>query len=258
MSTDFDYAAGPHGLSIEQVLQFHEEGYIGPLRACSPDEARQFIETAETDVLSAEMEPEDWPSPSRKHDRHRDSGLVYDFLTQSTIVDPVRSIYGPDLLLWTSHFWKKAPGETGVPWHQEQHFSAIEPPVTATIDLALDPVDETAGCMQVVPGSHEEFIPHGEAAGAESQGLADPAYVDEAAAVNVELEAGEFVLYNSRLAHRTLDNDTDEAHRSISCRMTNPTVHIKSGSALMYDGHASLLVNGEDRHGINRTAEPPE
>lgn len=253
-----EYQQTAEGQSREQVEQFHEEGYLGPLRACSPEEATEFIETAEAEILSGDSYPLDQTDKSIKHDRHRDSRLVYEFLSQPSIVQPIASVYGPDLLLWTSHFWKKDSGENGVPWHQEQHFSAVEPPVTATIDLALDPVDERSGCMEVIPGSHERFVPHGDAGGAESQGLADPECVDEERAVSIPLEPGEFVLYNSRLLHRTLDNDTGTPRRSISCRMTKPTVKIQRDSPLMYDDHASIVVTGEDRHGINPTVEPPE
>lgn len=257
MVTDYGHCQLDEGLSYEQVEQFHERGYLGPLRACSPERAMEFAETAEQEVLTGEY-PLEHTDKSIRHDRYRDSKRVYDFLSQSSIVETVASVYGLDLLLWTSHFWEKDPDESGVPWHQEQHFSAVEPPVTATIDLALDPVDREAGCMEVVPGSHEEFVSHGEAAGAESQGMVNPNAVDEDRAVSVPLEPGEFVLYNSRLLHRTLDNDTDRRRRSISCRMTMPMVKIRRDSPLMYDEHASIVVHGEDRHGINPTVAPPE
>ncbi|MFD1564459.1 phytanoyl-CoA dioxygenase family protein [Haloarchaeobius amylolyticus] len=244
-------------LSYEKVKQFHKDGYLGPLKACSPDEAAEFAESVEVEILNGDGYPLDHTDKSIRHDRHRDSQLVYDFLSQPSIVNRIQSLYGPDLLLWTSHFWEKEPGESGVPWHQEQHFSAVEPPVTATIDLALDPVDETSGCMEVIPGSHEQFVPHGEAAGAESQGLADSEYVDQSCARSIPLKAGEFVLYNSRLLHRTLANGTDRERRSVSCRMTPPIINIQHESPLMYDDHASIVVSGEDRYGINRTVEPP-
>lgn len=244
-------------LSREEVLKFHTEGYLGPIKACSPEEARQFVEQFEADVLEQDSYPLEDADVSARHDRHLDSRLVYEFLTQPSIVETISAIYGSDLLLWSSHFWEKDPEESGVPWHQEHHFSAVEPPLTATIDLALDPVDEEAGCMGVIPGSHERAVPHTEADGAESQGWVDPEYVDAEDSVRVELEAGEFILYNSRLLHRTYTNDTDARRRSFSCRMTTPEVWIKSDSPLMYDGHESIVVSGEDSHGLNETTEPP-
>lgn len=244
-------------LSREEVVEFHENGYLGPIKACSPERARQFAEQFEEEILGRNSSPLEDVDVSNRHDRHRDSRLVYEFLTQPSIVETISDIYGPDLLLWSSHFWEKDPGESGVPWHQERHFSAVEPPVTATIDLALDPVDEEAGCMGVVPGSHEQDVPHTEAGGAESQGFADSEYVNTDNSVRVELEAGEFVLYNSRLLHRTYRNDTETRRRSFSCRMTTPAVWIKSDSPLLYDGHESIVASGENWHGLNETGEPP-
>lgn len=244
-------------LTKEQVEQFYEEGYLGPLKACSPEEAREFREQA-WNTLETENYPLQDADVSPRHDRHRDSRLVYDFVTQPGIVEKISDIYGPDLLLWTSHLWEKGPGEEGVPWHQEQHFSAIEPPITATLDLALDPYDEKSGCFQVIPGSHEGFIPHTGADGAESQGYADRDYFDESEAVSVELEPGEFLVYNSRLLHQTLDNDTDRSRRTVSCRMTTPLVNILTDSPIMYDDHEAIVVKGEDWHGLNATTTPPE
>ncbi|MFB6176111.1 MAG: phytanoyl-CoA dioxygenase family protein, partial [Halobaculum sp.] len=227
---------------------------LGPIRACSPSAAREFVETFETEVLGSESDDRE---ASPRHDRHLDSRSVYEFLTQSSIVETIRSIYGSDLLLWSSHFWEKEPGEEGVPWHQERHFSAVEPPVTATIDLALDPVDETSGCMGVIPGSHERAVPHTEADGAESQGYVDSRFVEEAETVRIGLDPGEFVLYNARLLHRTYANETDRRRRSLSCRMTIPEVRIDSESPLLYSGHQSVVVSGTDGHGLNETTEPP-
>lgn len=246
------------GLSTDQVEQFYEEGYLGPLRACPPVEAAEFIERVEAEVLNTDDYPFSHTDAGPRHDRHRDSRLVYDFITQPSIIEKISSLYGPNLLLWTSHLWEKKSGEAGVPWHQEQHFSAIEPPVTATLDLALDPYDVEAGCFQVIPGSHESYIPHGEASGAESQGMAGPEHVDDERAVTVELDAGEFLVYNSRLLHRTLNNDTGRSRRTISCRITTPLVKILTSSPLIHEEHKSIVVKGNDWHGINETVEPPK
>lgn len=242
-------------LSDEEVSQFYEEGYLGPLRACSPEEATAFADTFQSSIRDDDDRGLD--GVSETHDRHRDSTTVYEFLTQPGILDRVRSLYGPNLLLWTSHFWEKEPGDEGVPWHQEQHFSAIEPPITATLDLALDPYPAESGCFQVIPGSHEEFVPHSDATGAESQGYADPAHVDETAAVDVELEAGEFLIYNSRLVHRTQPNRTETSTRTISCRLTTPLVDVQTESPLLYDDHAATVVSGDDWGGRNETTAPP-
>ncbi|MFB1063421.1 phytanoyl-CoA dioxygenase family protein [Natrinema sp. H-ect4] len=244
-------------LSETEVDQFYEEGYLGPIKACSPEVAQEFADRFQSEILTGEY-PRSHTGASPRHDRHLDSSCVYEFITNPKIVDKIRSLYGPNLLLWTSHFWEKESGDEGVPWHQEQHFNAIEPPITATLDLALDPYSEESGCFQVIPGSHKEFIPHTEAGDAESQGIADSGYVDETDAISVELQPGEFLVYNTRLLHRTLKNNTDRNRRTISCRITTPLVDIDTDSPLLYDEHEAVMIAGTDWNGRNETTSPPE
>lgn len=257
MSRKRERPDGEHGLTSEQVDRFYEEGYLGPLKACPPEEAREFADEFQNG-LDFENYPRSHTGASPRHDRHLDSRAVYEFLTQPGLLEKVSSVYGPNLLLWTSHFWEKEPGDDGVPWHQEHHFCAVEPPVTATLDLALDPYSRESGCFQVIPGSHEDYVPHTTADGAESQGYADPQHLEESDAVTVELEPGEFLLYNTRLLHRTLENETAQSRRTISCRMTTPLTEIQTDSPLLYDEHEALVVKGEDWSGRNEVTSPPE
>jgi len=240
---------GDYRLSMEEVRQFHRDGYLGPFTAFEPDEMAEIRSYIERNVLDSDDGPQDGVPV---HDRHRDNDVVYDLYTHPAIVDRMASIYGEDLLLWATHFWNKEPGDAEIPWHQDGSFWDIEPPLNISAWIAIDEVTVENSCVNLVPGSHRRQIPHVEAD--EEMGfdeMADPAEFDPDEAVQMELEPGQFFLFTERTLHQSDPNTSDLRRLGTSMRVTLPFVDIDHDS--LYDGHAATILSGEDWHGINET-----
>ena len=186
-------------------------------------------------------------------------GFLYDLCTSPPILDRTRSLLGPDLVLWATFFFNKPPGGAEIPWHQDANYWPIEPPINLSAWLAIDEVTTENSCVQVIPGSHREVIPHVASRAAMAFGQeADPDRVDPSQAVDVELKPGEFFLFNERLLHHSNANRSNRRRLGMTMRFTLPMVKLLDQDAPpLYEGHANVLVSGEDRFELNRTTAPP-
>ena len=82
--------------------------------------------------------------------------------------------------------------------------------------LALDPVDESNGCMRYLPGSHRRLRPHArtEVLGF-SQGITDYCDADRAVEVPMVAEPGDLLVHHSLTIHRANGNRSDRHRRSL-------------------------------------------
>lgn len=240
-------------LARAEVRRFHEEGWLGPfasLDSVAMGVARSGIE--------AQALGRDSPfGRERLMSRHLDCPAVRELCAQPAIVGRVASILGPDLLMWNSYLWNKEPGGKPIPWHQDIDYWPIEPWVTVTAWVAIDRVDRGNSCVRIVPGSHRRMVPHVDAPpGAWFAKGADPAQVDEAKAIDIELEAGQFFLFNERLLHGSKANASTRRRLGMSARYTLPQVHLARDRGPLFAGHRAMLVAGEDRFGWNPLIDP--
>jgi hypothetical protein len=59
------------------------------------------------------------------HLQHR---WAYDLATHCSILEAMKEILGPDLILWAMHFWYKEPNnDKFIPWHQDINYWPMEP-----------------------------------------------------------------------------------------------------------------------------------
>lgn len=233
------------GLDHGEVERFHVEGYLGPFDLSGPADVAEVRRRVDEE-MSAEG-----PRGNHHMYRHLDCPTVYELCADSAITERVRSILGPDLLLWATTLFEKTPGMSDFAWHQDVQYFDLEPPVNVTAWIALTEATTENGCMQFVPASHRDRVPHVEDPSRPFFDLkADPDHVDEKRAIDVELDAGEFVLFNERLLHRSRENTTDERRFGLSARITVPYARVNTDDP-------KLVLAGEDWSGINETTAPP-
>lgn len=244
-----------HALTRDEIDRFHREGWLGPYAAVSPDEMAELRSRIDREVLTS-----DGPNPrNRLQARHMDHRFVYELATCAPIADRIASLIGNDLVLWATYFFNKEPGGAEIPWHQDANYWPIEPPLNLSAWLAIDRVTVENSCVQLIPGSHRAVIPHkksrdGMAFGEE----ADPDLIDASRALNVELEPGEFFLFNERLLHHSEPNRSQMRRMGMTMRYTVPFVKLlDQDKPPLFPGHAAILVRGVDRFRLNRMAEPP-
>lgn len=115
--------------------------------------------------------------------------------------------------------WFDKPPRIGkfTPPHQDGHYFMLEPNEAATMWLALDPVDESNGCVRYIPGSHRKGLrPHGrtQVLGF-SQGITDYSDADRKAEVPMVAEPGDLLVHHAVTVHRADGNPSLRHRRSL-------------------------------------------
>jgi ectoine hydroxylase-related dioxygenase (phytanoyl-CoA dioxygenase family) len=172
---------------------------------------------------------------------------LFDLVCNSTILDQVESILGPDILCWSASFFSKPARDTGfVSWHQDLTYWGLAPADIVTAWIAITPSNKANGCMRVVPGSHQPGqMSHSDTFAdgnllSRGQVLDVPVREDEA--VDLVLQPGEMSLHDVLIVHGSEANQSDRPRHGFAIRYI-PTYCKQIGGRT-----TALLVRGEDRH----------
>lgn len=187
-------------LTQEQVEQYHNDGVIIPGSAF-PDDVRDAMQTDLERFLAEYQGDADFVPDVIRHD---ETWLKY--ASRPEILEPLKQIMGEDVILWSSALFSKAEvGGKSTPWHQDGEYWPIRPLETVTAWIAIDDVDRDNGCLQVIPGSHNQrqLMPHhvddsGE--GVLALGLTEEQW-HTAEPLALELKAGQFSLHDVYMVH---------------------------------------------------------
>jgi non-haem Fe2+, alpha-ketoglutarate-dependent halogenase len=234
----------PKLLSQAQIEQFHEEGFLAPIRVMSAAEAldyRRQLERFETTT----------GGPLAGDLRHK-SHLLFTWLSElvrhARILDAVEDLYGPDLLCWSSSFFiKEQESPAYVSWHQDSTYWGLSRPDIVTAWVAFTSAEASNGAMQVIPGSHRwEQIAHRDTFAKHNlltRGQEIAVEVDPAQAVRLDLEPGEISLHHVRLVHGSPPNTSPDRRIGYAIRYLPTSVRQLEGD------DSATLVRGEDRYG---------
>lgn len=166
---------------------------------------------------------------------------------ESAVLDLAQNVVGPNILLWSTEFFIKDPGEARyVPWHVDDTFWHIEPEVQATVWIALSDIRIENGPLRYIPGSHrqpkkaikieatpENMLNSGQVA----QG------VDEEQAVDVLLRPGEAAIHDGRTLHASGRNTGADSRVGVVARFLSTSVRSTK------DRESASLVRGVDDYG---------
>jgi ectoine hydroxylase-related dioxygenase (phytanoyl-CoA dioxygenase family) len=175
-------------------------------------------------------------------------------------VDQITDIYGEDLILWESKLFYKAPDSFALPWHQHYHGAPITPQTSVTAWIALTDCTKENGCLEFVPGSHTEPRPRVSAPEeAPFDQMADPDTFDDSEVVEMEMRAGQYVLFRETVLHRSSANESDSTRLAVAGRAA-PT-HVKFrpevyGHNPDIENHTPILLSGMDEYQVNELATP--
>lgn len=199
------------------------------------------------------------------HFPHKLSPLLLGFGRLPAVVEALTEVIGPNVKMMQSMLFIKAPGKPGQAWHQdESHIPTRDRSLTAAW-IALDDATLANGCLWVLPGSHrsgvlypvrdhhdQRFDPTPEASGF---GRSD----DDAVAV--EVAAGDAVIFDGYLLHRSFPNHHDGFRRAL-------VYHYMSAESLLpwfpsgaaekvatADVRDIVLVAGHDPHADKGTVD---
>jgi len=165
-----------------------------------------------------------------RYDRaHLYFGWAYDLATHPRVLDAAASLIGDDLVVWGSVILSKPPRDEGfIAWHQDGAYASFlgdAPAVSAWIALSDSTIE--SGCMRVVPGSQKIKLEHLEKhdpLNMLSRGQEIAVEVDEAAAVDVELRAGEMSLHHVDIVHGSNRNRASWWRTGFVVRYSTPAM----------------------------------
>ncbi len=213
-------------LSEAEVERYREDGFVFPVSVMSQAQSIACREHYEAVEAGARDRRE--LAACLKSNSHFVMPMVDEVVRHPVILDAVESVLGPDLLVWSTTFWiKEACSEGHVTWHQDLHYWGLSEDDEVTAWLAITPATVGNGCMRFVPGSHHRRVAHGDTfapANMLSRGQAVAVEVDEADAVNVELNPGQMSLHHGRLFHASGPNRSDDRRIGLAVRYIKPSM----------------------------------
>jgi ectoine hydroxylase-related dioxygenase (phytanoyl-CoA dioxygenase family) len=238
-------------LTRDQIEHYRRDGFVHPLPAVSASESAALLarfeaqEQAEGGRLSM--------ATNRKP--HLLLAGLNDLIRHPAILDAVEDVLGPDLLCWSSGFFaKNAHDPARVTWHQDATYWGLSKPDVVTAWVAFTPSTKQSGCMRVIPGTHlVDQLPHRDTFATDnllSRGQEIVVTVNEADAVDIELQPGQMSLHHVRLVRGSEPNRAAQRRIGFAIRYIATDVRQVAG-----DTDSATLVRGRDAYG-HFQAEP--
>ena len=197
-------------LTERQIQQYHDQGFIAPIRVMSEDEALKVKERVEE---AEKAFPEEF-NPENRNNLHLTFMVLDELAHNPIILDAVEDLIGPDFSLWSSVMFIKNPStEYFVSWHQDATYMGMTSSDFLTPWIALTPSTEEMGCMAMIPGSHKQnILPHQDTFSENNiltrgQVVKD---VDEEKAVNLILKPGEMSIHHGAVIHGSKPNKSKQ------------------------------------------------
>jgi chlorinating enzyme len=217
-----------------------------------PRDSYQYTGSTAKGTDATEMDNETYARKGlNARDKHLEDDELMSLYAHPAIVERMAQLLGPDLLLWRSQFFPKYAGMGGTGWHQATSYlnetfrtATLTPRdlrklFQLTVWIAVTDSTLKNGCMRFIPGTHRELLPM-EVEEYDPIKHADnkhdrfgtkvmrPALANtDARAVDMEMKAGEFIIFSERTMHGAHPNTTkDEARLGMSARYIVPEVEI--------------------------------
>ena len=145
----------PRVLTKEQIEQYHDQGFISPIRVISEKEALSIKD--ELEQVEKEF-PHGINSESRNN-LHLSFAFLDALAHNTIIVDAIEDLIGPNISLWASVMFIKEPSSKQyVSWHQDATYMGLDSLDFPTPWIALSPSNKETGCMTMIAGSHKTNI----------------------------------------------------------------------------------------------------
>lgn len=237
--------ASPTSLTVDQVDDFNESGFIAPLAVFDAVETagiRDYFNDLLARVVAAGGDSYSISSAHMKY------GPVYDLLRNEKIVAYVADLLGDNVVGWGSHFFCKMPHDgKAVAWHQDASYWPLSPSKAVTVWLAIDDADKENACMKFVAGSHH----HGHMTYRPSdpgehnvlnQTIENPEQFGEI--IYDELKAGQISIHSDLLLHGSEANESSRRRCGLTLRYCSADVRADLGW-----NEKGVLIQGEDPSG---------
>ena len=212
----------PRVLTKLQIEQYHDQGFISPIRVISEQEALSIKD--ELEQVEKEF-PEEINSESRNN-LHLSFAFLDALAHNKIIVDAIEDLIGPDISLWASVMFIKEPSSKQyVSWHQDATYMGLDSLDFPTPWIALSPSNIETGCMTMIAGSHKTKIQDHEDTFAENNILTRGQViqdVDESKAVDLILKPGEMSIHHGAVIHGSQPNNSNQRRIGFSLQSYMP------------------------------------
>ena len=212
----------PRVLTKLQIEQYHDQGFICPIRVISEQEALSIKD--ELEQVEKEF-PEEINSESRNN-LHLSFAFLDALAHNKIIVDAIEDLIGPDISLWASVMFIKEPSSKQyVSWHQDATYMGLDSLDFPTPWIALSPSNIETGCMTMITGSHKTKIQNHKDTFAENNILTRGQViqdVDESKAVDLILQPGEMSIHHGAVIHGSQPNNSNQRRIGFSLQSYMP------------------------------------
>ncbi len=228
------------------VAAFRRDGYHFPHRVLPPaaaaEIARSVLAFGAGDIPKHYADPQNQLYLLKAH-------LLFDWADrvahEPALLDAVESLIGPDILMWSSGvFWKAPRSGSYVSWHQDAtNFELDSADGVVRAWLSLTPSSLANGTMKFLPGGHRLGAVRHVDRKAEgellSRGETMDMTIDDAQAVPVVVDAGEVSFHHLHTPHASGPNGSDAPRVNYVMTFVAPQVKPRVGpdSALLMRGH---------------------
>lgn len=246
-------------LETGQIDSYQRDGYLFPLDVFDAEQVSRILAglaQAREDAIAKGLETE--IDGLLRANAHCLMPFVSETARSPQLLDPVESILGPDLLLWSAEFFIKAAAtDKIVSWHQDLTYWGLgETDDEITAWVALSEVTVESGCMKFIPGSHQHnLLPHRDTFDVNnllSRGQEVAVEVDENDAVSVILKPGQVSLHHGRIFHASGPNRSAQDRIGMVFRFLTPQVR-----QLVSQRDYAMMMRGIDSGGNWIHVAPP-
>ena len=212
----------PKVLKKEQIEQYHDQGFISPVKVMSENDALLIKE--ELEHVEEEF-PNEINAESRNN-LHLSFAFLDAIAHNTIIVDAMEDLIGPNISLWASVMFIKEPSSKHyVSWHQDATYMGLDTLDFPTPWIALSPSNKETGCMTMISGSHKTKIQEHEDTFAENNILTRGQAiqnVDESKAVDLILRPGEMSIHHGAVIHGSQPNNSNQRRIGFSLQSYMP------------------------------------
>ncbi len=237
-------------LSADAIDAYRRDGFLFPHRIMPREEAlglgEDFLAFTRSDVPRRYAEPQHQLYLLKAH-------LLFTWADRichaPALLDAVESLIGPDIMVWSSGvFWKAPHSGSYVSWHQDStNYELDDAEKVVRAWVALTPATLENGTMRMAPGlhrrgqvRHRDLKAEGELL---SRGETIDLAIDEATTVAVEIDAGEVSFHHLHTPHGSGPNQSDRPRVNYVITFVDPAVRPLVGP------DSAVLARGRDRYG---------
>jgi len=188
-------------LTVKQIKQYQEEGYVAPINVLSKEEAKEVRD-------EIERIEKKWPNELEGLGRnyvHLISPVFNKICYKPKILDAVESLIGQNILICGTTLFIKNANEKGfVSFHQDAKYIGLEPHNWVTAWIAVTDANEENGCMRMWTGSHKENLKHHDQKFDENNLLTRGQTVEDVPINKTKpiiLKAGQMSLHHPKVVH---------------------------------------------------------